>query len=425
MSERAKQLLWKKLKEEGALDFDETVNELVDEFDVKRSSAANYVYQYCEWESTDNGKVITDRAEKYRHQSTFDTAIDDEDGEMSAEVVDTTFDDPIPERTGEEWNGLEVVEEGHPLVPDAREYIARKLDNDTLPFELGDNVTDREIVARSISYDDWGTLLIGEPGTGKGHLVKHVFNKANRPLIRLNFGTRITKEKLVGGFVPRGEANGDLEHTLEKAREMSGEEDDLTTGEALSVLGERNKFKWSDGLLTKAVRYGWGFLADELNAAPAETLMPLFGLLEDSDSRTLELTEKGEVIRPHPEFKFIATMNPPHHAGTKRLNDALMRRLIPITIPYLPNDREQTLLEKRTGLDGDTAEDLVDMADAIRKSYPNDVNTTCTFSELEQIARMGQDVMEIKAAAKMVLLSAAETESDRDALKRRMDMLDD
>lgn len=419
MSEKAKQTLWTRLEKNGELDFDQTVTDLVNDFEVQRSTAANYVYKYCAWEERDGGKVIFDRADEYKHGS-GDSAVTADDGEAESGIVVGDLDEPLPDPTGRDYHGLKIVEEGHPLVPEVREYLERKLDSDTLDYDLGDNIKDVEFVAKALDIDDFGLLLIGEPGTGKGHLVRKVFAETNRPLVRVNFGSRITKEKLVGGFVPRDNGDG-LDEMLEKAKSMAEDEEDLAVADTLEILNVREKFTWKDGLLTKAVRNGWGFLGDELNAAPPEALMPLYGLLEDADARTLELTEKGEVIKPHPEFKFVSTMNPPHHAGTQELSDALMRRLIPVTLPYLPKKAEKKILRSRTPLDDNDAESLVDLAQDIRASYPNDIGTTCTPSELEKIGKLSE-VMGVEGATRSTLLSMAHTQNDQDALKRRIDL---
>jgi MoxR-like ATPase len=161
------------------------------------------------------------------------------------------------------------------------------------------------------------------------------------------------------------------------------------------------------------------FQADEINAAPPEALMAFHGLLEDSANRSLELLEKGEVIEPHDDFMFVGTMNPPSFAGTRQMNDALKGRLIPIEVPYLEPKAEKGLLENTTDLDSGTVDDLVEMAIDIRST---DNVPPCTLRELDKIAEMS-DVMGLKGAAKMVLLSQAETENEKDAINKRIDML--
>lgn len=453
MSQKARKLIAYKLnsKAPDPIVFDELKEELENELGVKWNTAQNYIYDYCQYEKRHGtyggAKVVYDMVPKYQNMvssevgksSTSDfepTEVsdlgsiesetsdkDDSDGDNSDEdeslnVAD--LEEPVPEKTGDTYQHLPVREEGHQMVPDVRSYLKRPMGGSDVSVNIDKSKSAIEVVAKSMDSEDYGTLMIGEPGTGKGHMVRKICSETNHPMVRVNFGSRITKEKLVGGYVPR--ANGDgLDAQIQKAEEMASDTNDLSVGEALETLNVREKFVWKDGLLTKAVRHGWVFLADELNAAPPETLMPLHGLLEDASNRSLELTEKGEVVDVHDSFKFVGTMNPPHHPGTKRLNDALMGRLIPIEIPYLEPDAEANLLQMRTEVSSYEAEDLVELAQDLRSSYPNDIQTPCTPRELLKIAEMAE-MMSLKSASRMVLKSMADTENEKDAIQKRIDM---
>lgn len=419
MSKRAKRFIGQRLSEEGEMPFDELKGELEDEFSVKWNTAQNYIYEYAQYGERDDGRVVYDMA--IGHEDALETG-DDDDDSGSAPAVSLNEDDEIPPADGATAFGgaIDVRAPGHPRVPDIRSYIKRPMGGPKVSVDISEKKTGVELLAKAMASDDYGTLLIGEPGTGKGHMTRYVCTETNRPFARVNFGSRITKEKLVGGYVPRSNGEG-LKDQLDRARDMAANESDLSVGEALNTLNVREKFKWQDGMLTKAVRKGWVFLADELNAAPPETLMPLHGLLEDGDNRTLELTEKGEVIEPHDEFTFVGTMNPPHHDGTKELNDALMGRLIPIEIPYLPADAEVGLLDAQTSLAKTDCKNLVDLAQDLRSSYPREISTPCTPRELLKIGEMAE-IMNTEAAAKQVLLSMTHEEGERDAIRKRLDM---
>lgn len=442
MSKKARRLIARELNSKAPepLIFDELKEKLEEWCGVKWNTAQNYIYDYCQYEKKHGGtRIVYDMVPKYQHlvddevgkgspkkfeADTKDTSVEsDADGNNSDE--DESFnvadlEEPVPEKTGDTYQHLPVREEGHQMVPDVRSYLKRPMGGSDVSVNIDKSKSAIEVVAKSMDSDDYGTLMIGEPGTGKGHMVRKICSETNHPMVRVNFGSRITKEKLVGGYVPR--ANGDgLDAQIEKAEQMASDTDDLSVGEALETLNVREKFVWKDGLLTKAVRHGWVFLADELNAAPPETLMPLHGLLEDASNRSLELTEKGEVVDVHDSFKFVGTMNPPHHPGTKRLNDALMGRLIPIEIPYLEPDAEANLLQMRTNVSEPEAKGLVEMAQDLRSSYPNDIQTPCTPRELLKIAEMAE-MMSLKSASRMVLKSMADTENEKDAIQKRIDM---
>jgi cobaltochelatase CobS len=123
---------------------------------------------------------------------------------------------------------------------------------------------------------------------------------------------------------------------------------------------------WVDGLLITAMKKGYWFHADEINAAGPEITFAYHSLLDD-DARVI-LVEKGdEVIIPHENFRFFAAMNPPtEYAGTKELNKALMSRFIVCKTDFPAPDVEADILVTRTGIPKDVAEKMVQTAGEAR-----------------------------------------------------------
>lgn len=276
-----------------------------------------------------------------------------------------------------EWHIPTREDVGHPLVPDVPTYMAQ---------EYAEGVQDVEAFTSFMQDSDFGVQLIGEPGTGKGHMVKYVAQQANIPLVRVNMGMGMTRSKLVGRFVPRNGDSG-IEDQLERAKEFA-EEEEVSVEKALEIMNIREKFEWRDGLLTAAVRNGFWILMDEINAADAELLLPLNGLLEDDDARSLEITEKAQKIEPHPGFSVVGTRNPAHHEGTKRQNHAFIDRLYSMRCEYLPPKKEASLLAGEEPVSEDEAQKLVQLANSVRNAYPNDIShMTLTYRGLQRIAR--------------------------------------
>jgi MoxR-like ATPase len=317
-----------------------------------------------------------------------------------------------PPETSESYHHVPIREDAsHPLVPSDREYLAQ---------EISDGVTDVMEFTFAVQNSDFGVLLTGEPGTGKGHLVKTVAAKANIPLIRINMGTGITKEKLIGRFVPR--ANGDgLNGQLDRAKNIAADSD-LSVGEALESLSIREKFVWKDGWFTKAFKNGWWILIDEINAAPPETMMPFFGALEDSQSRSLELTERSQTIKPHPGFRFIATRNPSHHRGTNGMNDALKDRMFELEKDYLPKRTEANLVQSMTSLNDEQASQLVEIAAAIRAGYPEQLSRTLTPRGMQRIGQWA-DLYPFATAVRKELLEGLDFEDERDPIERKIEQV--
>lgn len=286
-------------------------------------------------------------------------------------------------RTGEEYHGLGVLQDiGHPLVPDQKEYYEQTVQ--------GTSASDVKVFCRALADDNFNPLLVGDAGTGKDTLVLHVCSMTNRPVVRINFGSDVRYEDLVGM------------HVLDKNKQM----------------------RWRDGLLTAAVRNGWTFIADEINAAPPESTMPLHQVTEESDRASLVIRERGEVVNVHQHFRFVATMNPPDtYGGTNRMNTAFKSRFYAIEIDYLDANREAELLKQKVDLDDVGINDaqietLCEMVAKLREKHQRgDLMTAVTTRELLKACNMaGAENMSLGDATWMVLRGHA-NETDRELIK--------
>lgn len=207
------------------------------------------------------------------------------------------------------------------------------VDPSFLPKEISfeDNKKTLEQVAVAISFN-MPVLLIGETGTGKTSLVRHIAFKTKNAFVRVNHNGGTTVEDIVGRW----------------------------------IINQSGETVWVDGILVEAMKKGYWFLADEINAAGAEINFIYHSLLDD-DNRVL-LAEKGnEVVIPHENFRFFGGMNPPtEYAGTKELNKALLSRFIVVKTDFPAPDVEAKILTERTGLPKLHAERMVETAGQIR-----------------------------------------------------------
>lgn len=210
------------------------------------------------------------------------------------------------------------------LIPDDFVYIPRNV-------ETGEtDIKEFEDAMKQCK----NVLLEGPTGSGKTSLVRKYCAKHQKPYRRLSLNGGITVEDLVGHYV-------------------------LKQGES----------PWIDGILTRAVREGWVLAIDEINAASPEVLFVLNSLLDDE--RILILSAKdGEVIKPHPDFRLIATMNPSEqgYAGTNEMNEALMDRFHTImNIDY--NIKVEEKILKQMGLDSEKLNSIMEFTNKIREAY--------------------------------------------------------
>ena len=99
-----------------------------------------------------------------------------------------------------------------------------------------------------------------------------------------------------------------------------------------SGKGKSHAFSFVEGSLIKALKRGDWLLLDEINLAAADTLESISGLIREGGSITLP--EKGdlEAIKPHPDFRIFACMNPATDVGKRDLSPALRGQLTEIYV---------------------------------------------------------------------------------------------
>lgn len=314
---------------------------------------------------------------------------------------------------------------GHPKVPEvSQDYISREING----------VRDVELLSYVIEDPDFFALLEGEAAVGKNFSIDTVLGAANWPRVRVNFGMGTTYENLVGRYAPASDdVDGDeiigrmevIEATAsrifdsEKHDSVENAKSDVL--EVVPELLQHSNFQWVDGLLTKAVKNGWAFVADEINAAEDEAIMPLNGLTEDRNSRYLTIEEKSEVIEPHPRFRFIATRNPLSYEGVGAMNSALESRGYIIPYEYHEEMALKQIVKNRSDIlenESEAALDaLVSLANDIRRQEQagNSIITKISTRDIIKTARL-TDIMSIQEACLTVFLGVSDP-TDEDSIK--------
>lgn len=160
-------------------------------------------------------------------------------------------------------------------------------------------------------------LIVGETGTGKTSAIRYACKVAGLPYRRINLNGGTSVDELVG-----------------------------------KILIKDGTTYWNDGMLVDAMKRGHVIVFDEINAGQAEVLFVLQSLLDD-DRMVIIDDGAGTIVRPHPDFRFFATMNPAEsggYAGTRDLNKALMSRFDAVHFAEYPNAKtEQKLIVSRVG----------------------------------------------------------------------------
>jgi nitric oxide reductase NorQ protein/cobaltochelatase CobS len=316
----------------------------------------------------------------------------------------------------------ELEDINHPNVPETnQEYLPREINGKR----------DLEILAYAVNDPDFFAMLEGEAAVGKNFSIDKLCEVANWPRVRVNFSISSSYESLVGRYAPvdntdvedetleRGEV---IENVGTRLRQQSGTGDPYRIAE--NAIPEASSFQWVDGLLTRAVKNGWMFVADEINAADSDAVMPLNGLTEDRDSRYLTIEEKSEVIEPHDRFRFVATRNPVTYSGVSDMNSALESRAYIIPYDYHEDRALVEIISSRTEVVQNESEEaltsVIDLVQRIRQQEQSGTQfvTKVSTRDLIKICRL-TDIMDIRDACKTVILGIADP-TDKEALKEEI-----
>ncbi|MEI7946933.1 MAG: gas vesicle protein GvpN [bacterium] len=210
----------------------------------------------------------------------------------------------------------------------------------------------QQVTQRALAY-----LIAGYPvhfsgvaGTGKTTLAFHVASKLGRPVTLVHGDDEFGSSDLVGreGGYRKHKVVDNFIHSVLKTEEES-----------------RNF--WVDDRLTTACKNGEIFIYDEFNRSRPEANNALLSVLSEGILNLPKLRQTGEgYLTVHPEFRAIFTSNPEEYAGVHKTQDALMDRLITITLEHYDRETEVLIVKQKSGLPKEDAERIVDMVRELR-----------------------------------------------------------
>ena len=219
----------------------------------------------------------------------------------------------------------------------------------------------RNITERGVRYLSKGfpIHLCGPTGCGKTTLALHIAYLRGRPVVLINGDEEFTTSSLVGG-----------EYGYRKKKVV-----DRFVSRVYKYDESMTK-TWMDDRLTTACKNGFTLIYNEFTRSRPEANNIFLSVLEE---RMLELptaAQYGNYIKVHPDFSAIFTSNPEEYAGVFRSQDALLDRMITISMGLYDEQTEIEITQAKSGVSHATAEKIVRLVRKLRASDICEVNPT-------------------------------------------------
>lgn len=273
-------------------------------------------------------------------------------------------------------NSLELVKE-----KEAKPVRSKKIKLPNIKLSMNDIIgqdNNKKMLKLAIECD-MPVLLVGETGTGKTTIIREQAIEHNADWLRFN----LTGETTVDEFVGRYELEG----------------------------GET---KWRDGILLQAMKTGKWLIVDEINVALPEILFVLHSLLDD-DKFVVVASHNGEIVKPHKDFRFFATMNPcDEYAGTKELNKAFQSRFnMILELEYPIKEVETKIVADKAEISQAQATKMADVALALREAKSKDkVFYTCSTRDLIYWGNLVREGLDMDEAFIVSILNKAPSDKE-------------
>jgi len=228
-------------------------------------------------------------------------------------------------------------------------------------------------------------MLKGPTGCGKSRFVEHMAYKLGKPLITVACNEDMTASDLVGRF-----------------------------------LLDANGTRWQDGPLTIAARIGAICYLDEVVEARQDTTVVIHPLTDHR--RVLPLEKKGELVEAHPDFQIVISYNPGYQNLMKDLKQSTKQRFGALDFDYPDAEVEAEIIAHETGVDKETAEKLVQIAQRARNLKGHGLDEGISTRLLVYAGQLIAKGIDPNAACSMTLVRPITDDPDmRDTLDAAVD----
>ncbi|RLL42685.1 gas vesicle protein GvpN [Oceanobacillus piezotolerans] len=221
-------------------------------------------------------------------------------------------------------------------------------------FEAAPNFQD--LTKRSLRYLETGypVHFTGPSGIGKTSLAMYIAKARKKPMMFIQGNKDLTIKDLIGSF------SGYQRHKLKDNYVRS-----------VQKIEEKVSESWREGRLLEAVRKGYTLVYDEFTRSRPETNNIFLPVLEERILPLYGAKQKKSFIKVHPDFSVIFTSNPKEYAGVYQSQDALLDRMITMTMEAMDKEVEISAVVNKTSIERNKAEVIVDFIEKVRKLASN------------------------------------------------------
>lgn len=216
----------------------------------------------------------------------------------------------------------------------------------------------------------------GMHGTGKTTLFEQICANTNRPFMRVQHTIGTEESHVLGQYVV------DTEDTKDEEGNVNGQ---------IAVT------RFNLGPLPMAMLNGWVYCADEYDAALPSVVILYQPVLEGKALIIKDAPPEFRVIKPHPDFRFVATGNTNGggdetglYQGTQIQNAANYSRFgITIEVEYADPKIEAAIVASQSGCRMEDSRTLVEFGGEIRKQFKGQtLSATISTRELITAAQL-------------------------------------
>ena len=218
-------------------------------------------------------------------------------------------------------------------------------------------------------------LLKGPTGCGKSRFVAHMAARLQRPLYTVACHDDLTAADLIGRH-----------------------------------LISHDGTYWQDGPLTRAVREGAICYLDEVVEARKDTTVVVHPLTDDR--RMLPIERTGETLQAPPEFMLVVSYNPGYQNLLKSMKPSTRQRFVALSFEYPQPAQEISIVRQETGADAELAEQLVRIAQALRRLKDYDLEEAASTRLLIYAATLIQAGIPLRDACRAAIIEPLSDEPE-------------